>query len=161
MEVERNPTDLDAPAIAHFRDGGWSLRAGYVYEHSENEIVRGPALRFVYARPLIHMQISGDAAWKTYHLNELSDQKVAYGIRFQTGFSVLMLDVGLGRDYSWTLGRLKPALATRFGLYVPYPLSGIPKVGKIEEAFFHWQRRRMERKAAKVKTGAHAATHAE
>ena len=153
LEAAKNPTDLNAPAIAHFRDGGWSLRLGYVYEHAETERAQGPAVRFVYARPLIHMQVSADAAWKTYHLNERSDRKLAYGARFQTGFSVLMLDVGLGRDHSWTLGRLKPALATRFGLYVVYPLSGIPKAGKIEEAFFRWQRRRMESKGYQASTG--------
>jgi hypothetical protein len=148
LKAEPNATDLNAPAIAHFRDGGWSIRAGYTYEQGETDLARGPSLRFVYTRPLIHMQVSADAAWKSYHLNNLSDRKLAYGARFQTGFSMLMLDIGMGRDYSWTLGRLKPALATRFGLYVPVPLSSIPKLGSIEQRVYRWQRRRMENRAA-------------
>jgi hypothetical protein len=150
LEAAESPTDLNAPAIAHFRDGGWGIRLGYVYENGETDSAHGPAVRFIYARPLIHMQLSADAAWKSYRLNELRDRKLAYGVRFQTGFSVLMLDIGLGRDHSWTLGRLRPALATRFGFYVVYPLSGIPKLGKIEEAYFRWERRRIEA-AAKPK----------
>lgn len=147
LEVKRNPTDLDTPAIAHFRDRSWSMRVGYVYEHSERDIARGPAVRVVYAKPLIHMQLSADAAWKTYLQDERHGRKLAYGLRAQTGFSILNFDLGIGRDYSWTLGRLQPALATRFGLTVAGPLSSIPYVGRIEKAIFRWQRRRLEKEA--------------
>lgn len=134
-----SPYKFEVPATlteapARFRGRQFHLGASYLYAHSQSESARGLGAKVAMTLPLIHSQFAVDVARKRYTSGDLSARKISYGASFQTGFSLLQAEVGVGHDYTYRGEELRPALAIRFGLSITAPLSAIPVLSKLDKA---------------------------
>jgi hypothetical protein len=137
-------TLLKGEAIGRFKDRQWGITIGYSYANNASELARGPQMRFIYAAPLIHSQASLDIARKLYHTLGQEEHGWSTGLRFQTGFSLLNLDLGIARDSTYREGRLETGLSFRAGFSIMGPLTSIPKVGNFEKAMYRSYRERKQ-----------------
>jgi len=143
------PIDADRPAVdvaqrvpVYFNEyKQFGLNVGWVYARNTTEQARGIIVRAVLALPLLHSQVSLDTSEKHYDYKDQSGRRTAYGIRLQSGFSMLLFDLGLEREWTYGLrGSLKAERALRFGATIVSPLSNIPYLRSIERGFYRHQR---------------------
>ncbi|HEY0143874.1 MAG TPA: hypothetical protein VGF48_23505 [Thermoanaerobaculia bacterium] len=142
--ADEHATDLARPVPVHFSEKRqWGLNAGYALAHNATETAHGPSVRGIWALPLLHMQFSADVSEKVYAYKEESRRRTSFGVRVQSGFSLVLFDLGVAREWTYgTRGVLKAETAIRFGGTLTGPLSGIPFIGKLEQRFYRNRRSR-------------------
>ncbi len=117
----------------------FGLTLGVSFAYNGNETVYGPHSRLIIAFPMIHSQIGIEGDLKRYELHKgRSETAGSYGIRFQTGFSLLSLHLGVARDHVFADGDLRPATAIHAAIGFSGPALKLPLIGRVE-------RRRLER----------------
>lgn len=111
------------------------LSTGYSYAWNKDETADGPRAGLVLAYPLIHSQFLVEANYLHYETDRLHEQALGYGVGFQTGFSLMTLDVRVGKGYRFgESDTLQDTLTVRTGLVFAVPLLRIPLLGRIERA---------------------------
>jgi hypothetical protein len=132
-------------AGGQLRPTSWQvgLITGYSYAWNEDETADGPRAGLMLAYPLIHSQFLVEATYLHYETDRLHDRALGYGVGFQTGFSLLTLDLRAGRGYRFDeSGVLQDTWTIRTGLAVAVPLLRIPLLGRIEHALWVRQRKK-------------------
>jgi hypothetical protein len=110
---------------------GMTIGLSVAYNHGEK--VFGPHSRAIFAFPLIHSQVGIEGDIKRYTLHGAHAVTArSYGVRFQTGFSLLSLHLGFARDHVFLNGRLEPATAVRAAIGFSGPALKLPLIGRFE-----------------------------
>jgi hypothetical protein len=113
---------------------GWA--AGGTLAADSREHVAGFRGRFIYAIPLIHTQFTLDGTYRRHSADGEAHWKGGWGVRAESGFSLLTFDFGLGRDHAFdAVGRLRGAWALRSGVSFAAPLTRIPLIGSAVRSF--------------------------
>ncbi len=123
----------------------WQVGAstGYSYAWNQRETADGPRAALILAYPLIHSQFLVEATYLHYENGKAHERGLGYGVGFQTGFSLMTLDMRVGKGYRFgDSGALQDTWAIRTGLSVAFPLLRFPLLGRIERAALERQRRK-------------------
>jgi hypothetical protein len=119
------------------RPSSWQvgLSTGYSYARNKAETADGPRAAIILAYPQIHSQFLVEGTYLHYETDRLHDRAVGYGLGFQTGFSLLTLDLRVGKGYRFNSSqKLQDTWTVRTGVAVAIPLLRIPLLGRIEHA---------------------------
>ncbi len=141
----QRPVHTDKNGVYRPRQPQIGLAGGYRYARARNERVHSPLIRVIAAWPLIHTQLSIDVARRRYTVDgRHEDSRTAYGLRAQSGFSILKFDIGLMRDVSFVdnVG-FRRGWAVQSGITIEGPLLKIPILRLIEAESFKHQRTAM------------------
>ncbi|HEV7238287.1 MAG TPA: hypothetical protein VGQ36_03530 [Thermoanaerobaculia bacterium] len=138
LDADQHATDLTRAVPVHYKERRQrGLTLGYVFAHNATETAQGVSARVIWSLPMLHSQVSADLAEKIYDYKDQSARRTAYGARLQAGFSLLLLDVGVSREWTYgRRGRLMPETSVRFGGTIVTPLSSIPYIGALERRFY-------------------------
>lgn len=147
ISADPHPTDATHGEPVHFDVyRQWGVNLGLVLANNATETARGAMVRGVYALPLMHAQFSANVAEKKYTYKDESKRRTSYGIQLQSGFSLLLFDLGAAREWTYGVrGVLKPELAIRFGASITGPSSSIPWIRSLEWKLNRERREREER----------------
>lgn len=122
----------------------WQVGAstGYSYAWNQHETADGPRAALILAYPMIHSQFLIEGTYLHYEDGRTHKRDLGYGVGFQTGFSLMTLDVRVGKGYRFDdSGALQDTWAIRSGLSFAFPLLRIPLLGRIERAALERYRR--------------------
>lgn len=146
LDADRHATDVTRPVPVYFSEWKqYGVNVGYVYTANATEQAHGVIARGVWALPLLHSQASVDVSEKSYSFKDQQARRTAFGVKVQSGFSMVLFDLGVAREWTYGLrGSLKREVAVRFGATIVGPLSSIPYVRSMERSIY---RRMRERKA--------------
>lgn len=126
----------------------WQVGAstGYSYAWNQEETADGPRAALILAYPLIHSQFLVEGTYLHYENGTTHERELGYGVGFQTGFSLMTLDVRVGKSFRFEdSGALQDTWSIRSGLSFAFPLLRIPLLGRIERAALERERKKAMR----------------
>ncbi len=94
----------------------FGLLAGYTYSHAQDLTSHAATMRVVVPMTRLDLQVSAIGKHTWYRSDEANQAKWGFGGRFEMGFGMVFVGVGVERQYLFVGGRLRPRTATTVNL---------------------------------------------